>query len=760
MKAESRLFPALAAILALVPNLQAAIPGLTYYFRDFVLTYYPLRHFLVSELRGGHWPFWNPYLGEGSAVLPMLYPPELLQALVPGPAFASWLLTLHLPMAALGAYALAREIGCCRWGALASGAAYSMGGLAPSSLSLHWYLQALALAPLVALVFRRAAVRGRGWTLGAAGLLAVAVSTLAAEFVAQGLLLGVVLGLVAAPSWRGAGRMAFAAALGVGLAGLPVALVLGILGESLRGSGFPAAIAESAPHPVTLVQVLIPDLYGSVSEPLRFWWGGRLFPGGSPYFMSLYLGPIVVALAAAGAVAGGGRDRLALFSLGALGLLCALGPAGGLARGVAALVPWTRYSVKAFLLTHAAASLLAGLGATRLREGRGMRPLVVSLALTAGLAAALGSAVVLRQASLARWLDISPASASAMRRILTRECATSLAFAGAAGLALAGVRRKWLAAPGAAAVLLVLAVGDLVQGGVGLNRMTSTAFFRLPPGLAPFLPRPGEGRLFSFGADRVPALEPLLRERRPGVERMAFQLSREVLVPFCNLLDDTPVAEGPDRLSFIPNRPLLAPWEQHPAWLPRILPRLRSEGVSRLLSLDPIVHPEALPRGVVPTGIDSVAVHVYDVKEPWPQVYVACRVLAADGPATGASPAEATAFDPARDVALETPGQASCTGGKVEERARATDEVRYVVEADGQGYLVARDSYTPSWRASVDGRPAQVLRANGRHRAVPVAAGRHQVRVWYEPPGLVAGAALSAASLVLAAGLFVRERRR
>jgi hypothetical protein len=760
MKAESRLFPALAAILALVPNPQAAIPGLTYYFRDFVLTYYPLRHFLVAELRAGRWPFWNPYLGEGSAVLPMLYPPEILQALVPGPAFASWLLTLHLPMAALGAYALAREIGCCRWGALASGAAYSMGGLAASSLSLHWYLEALALAPLVALLFRRAAVRGRGWPLGAAGLLALALSTLAAEFVAQGLLLGVVLGLVAVPSWRAAGRMAFAALLGLGIAGLPVALTLGVLGESLRGSGFPPAIAESAPHPVTFLQVLIPDLYGSVSEPLRFWWGGRLFPGGSPYFMSLYLGPVVVALAAAGAVARDGRDRVALFFLCALGLLCALGPVGGLAPAVAALVPWTRYSVKAFLLTHAAAALLAGLGVTRLREGRGMRPLVVSLALAAGVAAAIGSAVLFHEATLARWLDVSPASATAMCRILTRECATSLGFAVAAGLALAAVRRRALAAPQGAAVLLVLAVADLVQGGVGLNRMTSTAFFRLPPGLASFLPRPGEGRLFSFGADRVPALEPLLRERQPGLERTAFQLSRQVLVPFCNLLDDAPVAEGPDRLSFIPNPPLLAPWEHHPAALARILPRLRSVGVSRLLSLDPIDHPEALPRGVVPTGIDSVAVHVYDVKDPWPQVYVACRVLGAGGPAATVGPTKAMDFDPARDVALEAPGQASCTDGKVEERARATDEVRYVVEADGQGYLVARDSYTRSWRASVDGRPAQVLRANGRHRAVPVSAGRHEVRVWYAPPGLVVGSALSAASLVLVAVLFVRERRR
>jgi hypothetical protein len=756
MKGESRFFPALAAILSLVPNPRAAIPGLTYYFRDFVLTYYPLRRFLVAELRAGRWPFWNPYLGEGSAVLPMLYPAEMLQALVPGPAFVSWLLTLHLPLAALGAYALAREVGICRWGALAASAAYSMGGLAPSSLNLHWYLQALALAPLVALLVRRAALHGGRWTLGAAGLVALCVSTLAVEFAVQGLLLGVVLGMVAAPSWRAAGRMAFAGALGLGLAGLPIALMLGILGESLRGSGFSATIAQSAPHPVTLLQMLVPDLCGSVSEPLRLWWGGRLFPGGSPYFSSLYLGPIVLALAVAGLVAGSRPDRLALAALGALGLWCAIGPAGGLAPLVASLLPWTRYSIKAFLLTHAGASLLAGFGVTRLREGRGMRPLALSLILGGGVIAAVGLAVLFDETGLVQWLDISPTSAMAMRRILTRECATGLGFVVAAVLALALVRRKALAAHRAASVLLVMAVVDLARAGVGLNPMTSSDFFRLPPGLAGQLPRPGEGRLFSFGVDRVPALEPLLRARPPGVERMAFQLSRQVLIPFCNLLDEAPVAEGPDRLSFIPNPPLLDPRERHPAALPRILPRLRSEGVSRLLSLDPLDHPDALRRAVVPTGIDSIAVHVYDVKDPWPLAYVACRVLAADGLAGVTAPT--LAVDPGRDVTLEARGQASCTSGNVEERARTTDEVRYVVEADGQGYLVTRDSFTRSWRASVDGRAAPVLRANGRHRAVLVPVGRHDVRVWYEPPGLVSGTAVSAMSLALVAVLFVRRR--
>ena len=53
---------------------------------------------------------WNPYLYEGSPLLPAFYPPELLHILWPGPSAVSWLLTLHFPLAALAMYALAREL--------------------------------------------------------------------------------------------------------------------------------------------------------------------------------------------------------------------------------------------------------------------------------------------------------------------------------------------------------------------------------------------------------------------------------------------------------------------------------------------------------------------------------------------------------------------------------------------------------------------------------------------------------------------------
>src|SRR5262249_52676273 len=225
----------LTALVSLLPDLSALLPLRTYYFRDFSVTFYPLRLFAARELAAGRWPSWNPYIYEGSFFLPILYPLDLLHVLFPGPVAVSWLLTLHLPLAALGAYALARELEAEPPGAFVAGAVYSLGGLALSSLNLYVFLQALAWAPFVVLVLRRAGPRGGRAIVVAAVVVAVALTTLAVEFVAQALLLGLGLGLAAAPSAaRGPARapflrLALAVGLGVGLAAVPVAVIAGIL---------------------------------------------------------------------------------------------------------------------------------------------------------------------------------------------------------------------------------------------------------------------------------------------------------------------------------------------------------------------------------------------------------------------------------------------------------------------------------------------------------------------------------------------------
>ena len=68
------------------------------------------------------------------------------------------------------------------------GAVYALGGLALSTLNLYVFLQAFALAPLVAGLLRRAARAGGRWVVVAGAGLGLGLSTLAVEFVGQAVL--------------------------------------------------------------------------------------------------------------------------------------------------------------------------------------------------------------------------------------------------------------------------------------------------------------------------------------------------------------------------------------------------------------------------------------------------------------------------------------------------------------------------------------------------------------------------------------------
>jgi uncharacterized membrane protein YfhO len=114
---------------------------------------------------------------------------------------------------------------------------------------------------------------------------------------------------------------------------------------------------------------------------------------------------------------------------------------------------------------------------------------------------------------------------------------------------------------------------------------------------------------------------------------------------------------------------------------------------------------------------------------------------------------------PGLDVVLEAPAPAGCTRGSVVLASSVPGDEAYDVESDGPAVLVTRDSFAPAWTATVDAQPALVLRANGKHRAVPVAAGRHRVRLRYAPPVLAPAVWATLVAAAAAAFIAVRARR-
>jgi hypothetical protein len=102
----------LVAFVALVPFGRGLLSGASFYFRDLSLYFLPIRRFALEGLAAGEVRFWNPYVHEGVPLsLPAVgYPLDLLQLLRPDPAGLSAVLALHVPLAAVAFFALARAL--------------------------------------------------------------------------------------------------------------------------------------------------------------------------------------------------------------------------------------------------------------------------------------------------------------------------------------------------------------------------------------------------------------------------------------------------------------------------------------------------------------------------------------------------------------------------------------------------------------------------------------------------------------------------
>jgi hypothetical protein len=185
--------------------------------------------------------------------------------------------------------------------------------------------------------------------------------------------------------------------------------------------------------------------------------------------------------------------------------------------------------------------------------------------------------------------------------------------------------------------------------------------------------------------------------------------------------------------------------------------------------------PDASPL-VVPD--ERIGVKLYALADVQPRVFVTRRVRAADDAREaldrfvagdggvhgglalvrrGDLPAAAFAAAPTPDVSL-----ARVASG--EPPPRFVHDGRHALEIEAElhapGLLVVNDTMLDGWTAAVDGAAAPIVEVNGLVRGVWLEAGSHRVTMRYVPPGLVAGAAISAAALLALALVAWLARRR
>jgi hypothetical protein len=728
---------ALVSLAAFLPFLRGVAAGHSFYFRDLSLQFFPLRRFALEGLERGALRYWNPYTHEGEALSlpPIGYPLDLFQLLWPSEAGFSLLLALHVPLAAAGLFLLARHLGVSRTGAAAGGLVYALGGFALSTLNLYVYVEALAWAPFVALGLARTA-EGTGRDVALAAVFtALALSSTGVEIAGQ----AVVVGLVLAAPGRGAAvlRLALALVLAAGLAAPVLLPISALVGASARAGGLPTEVVLAhSVHPVTLLQTLVGSLYGDVGRLAESWWGQNFFPRGFPYFLSLYLGATVLAFAASGLVARP-RPGRALAVLGVLALAVSLGRFVGLEAIVEGLplLRRFRFPSKAFFTVHFVIAVLSSFGvnalATAADRRAARRPTL--FALGAGAALLLGSALAAFDVPLHRTLlagffpsDLAWPLREASARVVLSDAALGGTVALAAGAVCLLAATGRLAASRAALLTLGLVAADLWRTGAGLNPMVTQAFFEpsADADAAANEVKARDGRVFILDPGYSPRYFAARAQRGSDHEAWSFAVLQETFTPDFNLRLHVPTAYSLDRTMLVPESRVLAPADATAAALPRLVERLRAAAVSHVLAIEPVSDPSLEPSRVGrPERTAPLAIHLYRLKGALPRREIV-------GP------------------------------GRIVRQQDETDHVEILAEADGGAFLAMREAMAPGWRASLDGRPTPLLAFEERYRMVSLTAGRHAVRLDYDPPSLAPGIRAAVLAALAVAGLAWSGRRR
>ncbi|HUK22602.1 MAG TPA: YfhO family protein [Gemmatimonadales bacterium] len=711
--------------------------------------------------RLGHMPTWNPeifggmpFVGSGSG--DVFYPTWLLRLVISTPAAGNVSFFVHYILAGLFMYLLLRRLGVSWAGAVVGGIAYELSGLIASypSPGHDGKLFASTMLPLACLGLVLAVRDGR--RSGHAVLaVAVALSILGHfQLTYYSLIAAALFALCLAfdperrlPTnvliARLAGAMA-AVLLGFGIAAVQLLPFFGYIPLSPRAQGY-QGFAGSVSFAIPWEHVLEFFLKNFVGARDGYW-------GSNPLKLhSEYLGLPVVALAVIGAQV---RERRRLVAwLGGIALLFLLVSLGGatpfyrLWWALMPLVKKTRAPGMAFFVVAFVTALFAALGTDRALAG-GRRATNRSFMIAGAVVAALALLGVFGQMAIALATGMSAqlgnraGIASTQQNAILAGALTSGAALFCTGLALElGARGQMRRFAGIAVALIV-----------GLDLWINA--------------RPFWSYTEPYGKDavtervaqtRLPYRVLNLPEAYPGSALMVFNVP-QVLGYHGNELrtyDDLLGGKNEWRnLGVLPLWDLLA---VHYVVVPAGMRGGDSlPGFHRLLS------------GVPVTG--GMPVNLFERTAPVRYATVVPAAIKADS-----NQIIPTLLNPRMDysrLVLFTPDQAVFPAPVPQlpspspSRASVADWIpgamRIVLEPPPPlpSYLLVAENWHPSWRATVDGAAAQVLRGDYTLLTIPVPAGAHSVQLAFQSRADRVGGWLSIASLLVLAGLVASTFRR
>jgi hypothetical protein len=726
---------------------------------DCAFSYYPRRVFATEMMRQGQIPFWNPHQFCGTPFLAtfqpaVLYPVNLALYSFQPTTQMDLFLYIHFLVAAVFTYLLARKLGISTGGGIVSALTFAFCGFMVTRYGQPTFVSTASWLPAVLYLaehliqrpgFRRIGLLGLGLSLcilaGFPQLVVVTVYALMVYTLVR-------VALIRGKSIRWRAMVVVFVILSICVACLVCALQLLPTYElstfSYRKTLDYEMVSSSAHQPLVSLKYFIPDILGhprgiGVLSKQLGQGGQTLF---QPNYVSTtgYVGILPLALMVL-ALTMARRRMVPFLVLGALALLAVFG--SGLLYLLYRFLPGFNFSRvdRVVVVYMCSAAVLGGYGFDMLRGG-GRRSMWVGL----GVAA---SAVC-----LAVWLWVG--GLTAIHNLVGGEVARGayysyasrkvLVFAvlgiASGSLILAG---RWKTVSGKALLgaALVLLLVDLVPNALGF-KVSQPAGTVLPQSsLVENLEEDtGTWRFAKYGAEVIPSNTATILgfDEIHGYDALNVNHYIEVL----GALDSTMIA--------VSNAAL----------------RRRIGAVS---------YPEALESGVLDMLNVKYVLTVADVGARRPQAvfllnadflpraYLVGRARFFDSYHDRHAYMKSDHFDPAAEVLLQgerrDPGGESATGqpGALTIIKHSPHHVVIEAEADVPCHLVMSDAYYPDWEVTVDGREADLLRANYAFRGVGLDPGPHRIEMRYTPFYFRMGLIFSVAGMGLLAALIASGRR-
>lgn len=714
--------------------------------------FYPRRLFFTESIRNREFPFWNPYViggypAVGDTNAQTFYPPNWLAALLVSPARSFPVLALfHLALTGSLMFAMLRSYALHPASSLFGAVSWMLSGIIvvwlehPHRLSSFAWLPGLFWAfnagnqqrrlvfPVVGgLVFSLMILGGQPQYAALGGLLLAALAVSHCVKLSRGR---------KEWDWWPLVSLAVTALIGLGLGSLQLLPTYEFVAQSHRqphsGSWW-VRFAWPLRHVTTF---WLPNLFGSAEAGQHPFWGGRLnyveytFYFGLPAFLLCLAAPVL------------SRQRRVAWLWSAIAILTTLAALGSPLAHLVKWIPGMSYFLLHRVMSHVPflGSWLAALALDAVIHRTSAKAVLPWLSIS-GAALLTATGVTLYACRLevqAHWDGVAP-------ELLRQGCVFALTIASLL------LMRKWRRA-GMVSTLLVC-IADLFLWGWHFNPVSSldllypenevTGWLARDTSLYRVLPLRAEERIFGENVLSVFHIS-----TPDGYLALTLRHHKELMYTI------DPYFEDESRRLRGPHPNLIVAQEFDP--LHSIL------NVKYVLSSKPLEAPQ-LNHAATLGGV-----YVYENQDVLPRAYLVHRAevvpedqvlesIVSPGWNFRTSVLLSTPLTQHQQIALSRAPEQS--NSRVEIAQYAPNRVQLIANMADAGLLVLADPFYAGWHATVDGRPAEVLRANHALRALFVEPGEHYIEFSFWPRSLTIGLLVACLACLTGLALIVTDLR-